>query len=266
MPDAIFEARGDGAYMPTIAAQGPWADGLLYGGPVNGLLARALERIADEHTLDVSRLTIDLFRPAPMRPLTVATRIVRRGRRILVADATLLDGEVETARATGLLLKGDAGAAPAGGEGTMPPSPEGLPTTSLGEGMKGGGAGRQGFHTTVQARWLRRRDEGGPVTCWFRLPVPLVAGEEPTALVRMAACADFINAIASSNAKGRPGYINADLTIYFARPPVGEWFCLEVDGRQLGPHALGYSHGSFYDEQGLLGAGQQAVLSQAMQP
>ena len=266
MPDAIFEPRADGSFMPTIAAQGPWSDGLLHGGPVNGLLARSLEAIAGESGLDVSRLTIDLFRPAPMRPLSVTTRIVRRGRRILVADALLLDGEVETARATALLLKGDPGATQPGGEGTMPPSAEGLPTTSLGEGMKSGGSGRPGFHTTVQARWLRRRDEAGPTTCWFRLPLPLVAGEAPTSLVRMAACADFINAIASSNAKGRPGFINADLTIYLARRPMGEWFCLEVDGRELGPNALGYSHGSFYDEQGLLGAGQQAVLSQVMQP
>jgi hypothetical protein len=264
MPDAIFETRADGAFLPTIHAQGPWSDGLLHGGPVNGLLARALEAAGAEAGLELSRITIDLFRPAPMRPLTVAVRPVRRGRRILVLDAYLYDGEVETARATGLLLKGDAGASAVAGEGVMPPPAEGLTTTSLSGGMKFDNPGRQGFHTTVRARWARRRDESGPTTCWLNLPMPLVAGEEPTPLVRLIAVADFINALASSNQKGRPGYINADCTIYLARQPVGEWMCLEIDGRELGPDALGYSHGSFYDRNGLVGSGAQAVLSQVM--
>jgi acyl-coenzyme A thioesterase PaaI-like protein len=264
MTRAIFEPRADGTFVPTLHAQGPWADGLLHGGPVNGLLARALEQTALERGLDVVRITVDLFRPVPMRPLRVVTKPVRAGRRILVLDAWLLDTEVESARATGLLLRPEPEKAPPLGEDRMPPPPDDLPTTTLGEGMKFEGPRREGFHTTAQARWALPPQESPRSTVWFHIPIPLVAGEKTSPLVQLAAVADFTNALTIRPGPRRASFINADTTIYLCRPPRHEWFCLDVDGRDLGPGGLGYAHCRLYDRDGLVGMAQQAVLPQEM--
>ena len=69
----------------------------------------------------------------------------------------------------------------------------------------------------------------GPGTAWFRLRVPVVAGEEMTPLQRVAAAADFGNGI-SSVVDWDDGwlFINPDLTVYLHRYPVGEWVGLEA--------------------------------------
>lgn len=261
MAGALFEPSG-GAFVPTEHAQGPWADGLLHGGPVNGLLASELDRLARAAGLQLTRITIDLFHPVPLRPLQVDVQPVRQGRRLLVADAVLRDGDTAVARATGLFLRPEPGGVEPG-EGAMPPGPDGLPTSSLGEGMKFDGPRREGFHTTVEVRWARTREDLGPSAGWFHLPIPVVAGEAVTPLVLTVAVCDFVNALTKHGAGRGPGYINADTTVYLSRPPLGDWICIESK-RELGPQGLGYSRANVYDQHGLVGAAVQAILPQTM--
>ena len=68
-------------------------------------------------------------------------------------------------------------------------------------------------------------DRPGPGTAWFRLTVPVVAGEAPSGAVRVAATADFGNGLSWVLPEGWL-FINPDLTVHLLRPPAGEWVCL----------------------------------------
>jgi hypothetical protein len=268
-PSAIFERHGD-VFVPTALAGSPWGPGLLHGGPPAGLLARAVERAMPDPELHVVRLTIDLLRPVPMAPLRVETRVVREGRRIAVLEASLLADGVEVSRASALLLRNSPVALPAH---LLPPAPwvahhEGIPTTSMsgmfardGEprGPSGGASVLPGFHTTVEVRKVAGLAGSGQATAWIRIPVPFVAGEETSPLVRVAATSDFGNALGHIRPSDGAGFINADITLYLHRLPEGEWVCLEANG-VAEEHGLGLVETAVLDVHGPVGRVCQALL------
>jgi hypothetical protein len=98
----------------------------------------------------------------------------------------------------------------------------------------------------------------GPSTAWFRLRVPLVEGESPSGLQRLAAAADFPNGIATEVPWGEYLFINPDLTIYVEREPVGEWVCLSAQMR-VARGGAGFSEAILYDERGRVGRSLQSL-------
>jgi hypothetical protein len=260
MTDAVFERDGD-RFVPTKRAGSPWADELQHGGPPAGLLARAIENLAATEEMRVVRLTVDLFRPVPMKPLTVVARSVREGKRIHIVDAVISSDGVEVSRASGLLLRAAAQPQAQSG-GTMHPPGE------PGDGDRGpllrmqDTPRREGFHTASEIRRLPR-SETGPSTAWIRVP-ELVDGEEMSPLVRLASTCDFVNAVGSMGAlPGGMGFINTDSTIYVHRLPVGEWICLQVE-RGIEPDGIGVSSAVLFDPEGSIGRAAQAVLANQM--
>ena len=84
-------------------------------------------------------------------------------------------------------------------------------------------------------------DGPGPYEAWLREPWPLVDGEQLTPGVRAMLAADVTNPLSNWGDEGLQ-YINADLSVYFSRPPVGEWIGLEVtDHLDSGGLAVGQS-------------------------
>ena len=63
----------------------------------------------------------------------------------------------------------------------------------------------------------------GPRTAWFRLKVPVIAGEQPTPLQRLLVAADFPNGISNELDWNEWIFINPDLTVYVEREPRSEW-------------------------------------------
>ncbi len=266
--DAIFVPDG-GRFVPTKRAGSPWGPGLLHGGPPAGLLARAIEHHVPDPTFAVTRLTIDLFRPVPMQPLEVRAETVREGNRIHAVQAGLFADDVEVSRATAVLLrKSEAQADPHEGR-AMPPGPEGLATSSMGGGMRRMEGPPEhvpsGFHTTIEVRWVNRPYEHGPNMAWIRIPVPLVAGEPTSPLVRAAAVSDFGNAFANIGRPGGPGYINADITLYLHRLPDGEWVGMQAQ-RVTEPVGLGVATTTLYDHLGPIGGTMHALLANQRRP
>jgi hypothetical protein len=98
----------------------------------------------------------------------------------------------------------------------------------------------------------------GPATAWFRLRVPLVAGEEPSALQRLAAVADFPNGISSELSWTEWLFINPDLTVFVEREPVGEWICLDATMRVV-PGGVGLAEAVLYDLSGRVGRSVQTL-------
>lgn len=260
MTDAVFERDGE-RFVPTKRAGSPWADELQHGGPPAGLLARAIENLAATDEMRVVRLTVDLFRPVPMQPITVFARSVREGKRIHIVDAVISTDGVEVSRASALLLRATEQSQHQSG-GTIHPPGE------PGDGDNGplirneDVPRRQGFHTASEIRRLPRT-ETGPSTAWIRVP-ELVDGEVMSPLVRLASTCDFVNAVGSMGAlPGGMGFINTDSTIYVHRPPAGEWICLQVE-RGIEPDGIGVSSAVLFDRDGSIGRAAQAVLANQM--
>ena len=112
----------------------------------------------------------------------------------------------------------------------------------------------------IEVRFAHGRFGGGNSTAWFRLRVPVVEGETPSPLQRLAAAADFGNGISAPVSWDHFMFINPDLTIYIEREPVGEWICLEATTR-IPPDGVGLAESVLYDERGRVGRATQALWS-----
>jgi hypothetical protein len=121
---------------------------------------------------------------------------------------------------------------------------------------------RPAFHSdAVEHRFVAGGfDRPGPATDWIRLRVPVVAGEPPTPLSRVAAAADFGNGISwiLSRLQGWM-FINPDLTIYVNRPVAGEWVCLEAT-TYVADGGVGLAESRLWDERGVIGRSAQSLL------
>jgi hypothetical protein len=256
----------DGAcFRPTKSALGPWNPQNLHGGPTCGLLARALEQIAAAEGLQPTRLTIDLFRAVPTRPLAVRSQLVRDGKRIRSAQASLYDGDTEVARASGLFLQ----RAPMPTVEPWPapnmPGPDGFPTSGLWR-ERPAGTVANGFHTVVQARWVSA-PEAQSQAAWFRMPMELVDGETTSPLCRAAALGDFANAVASLSIRrlNAPAFINTDTTLYLWRQPEGEWIGMTAD-HAAAHEGVGVVEVVHFDHKGRYGRSIQARLMMSGPP
>jgi hypothetical protein len=89
--------------------------------------------------------------------------------------------------------------------------------------------------------------------------VPLVAGETPSPLQRLAAAGDFGNGISATLSWDGFVFINADLTLYVEREPVGEWICLDSQ-TIIAPEGIGAAESVLYDQRGRVGRASQALL------
>jgi hypothetical protein len=111
----------------------------------------------------------------------------------------------------------------------------------------------------IEIRFVEGAFGGGASTGWFRMAVPVVAGEEPSALQRLAAAADFGNGISSTLSWDEYMFINPDLTLYIERAPVGEWICLQAETR-VAADGVGLAESELFDAQGRVGRATQALL------
>ncbi|MHB8670367.1 MAG: thioesterase family protein [Acidimicrobiales bacterium] len=262
MSGALFLPDGDAdggsaRYSPTQLAAGPWYAEALHGGPVAALLARAVENCEPSEELEVSRLTMELLRPVPSAPLTVEARVIRPGRKVQWLDVSMRHGEVELARARALRIRrapvpipeGDVprGRPDVGPESATP----GIPLSS----------GVTAYHTEgAELRFVGGRfEERGPATVWIRLRVPVVAGEDPSPLQRVAAAADFGNGVSSVLDFESHLFINPDLTIHLHRLPKGEWVCLDAK-THLQADGVGLAESQLYDQRGPIGRSLQSLL------
>jgi acyl-CoA thioesterase len=249
---AAFVPDGD-AFVPQPVTRARWYDEVLHGGPVAALFAREFERLPSSDDMQVARLTVDLLRPVPTRPLAIAVEVLREGRRIQVAEASMTVSGVEVARATVLRIRSASLDVPDHPTREPLPGPDGLADYTMPDADDG-----VWFHSHgVQTRWVEGSfAEPGPATVWMRLAVPLVEGEEATPVQRVAAVSDFPNGVSAVLPVGW-WYINADLTVHLGRLPRGEWVALrartDVDG------GVGLAQAELFDRHGALGHSLQSL-------
>ena len=115
-----------------------------------------------------------------------------------------------------------------------------------------------GYQDLMEARIAEGTFFRGPCAVWFRMRHPLLAGEDPSAIQRVAVAADSGNGISAVLDFGRYVFVNSDLTINLLRKPQGEWIC--IDARTLvGPSGSGLAEARIFDSLGLLGRSTQSL-------
>jgi hypothetical protein len=200
------------------------------------------------------RMSVELLRPVPMQPIELRARTLRPGKKVQLVEASVLAGETEVVRATALRIRlADVEFADAPDDRLTPG-----PSSKLREHFENVGGLNFGWAMDMS---VAKGEVGvpGPAAVWFRLAVPIVAGEQPTPLMRVAAAADFGNGISGAVTWDRHLFINPDLTFYLHRLPAGEW--VGLDARTWPTHeGVGIADAALYDERGRIGRAVQALL------
>jgi hypothetical protein len=260
-PDAASEV-----WTATEYARGPWDPRHCHGGPVSALLARACER-APSGDVDwlITRLTIELTRPVPVGvPLALSTVVERPGRKVSVVVASLSNGGVDVAKVRALRVRRELFSLPE--HPLIDVEIEGAPGSGRREEVSWATDGatiafhsHSAEHRIVEGGW----DDPGPIKLWIRMTVPLVEGEQPTGVQRVAAAADFGNGVSSGIDYARYLYINPDLTIHLARRPEGDWVGMSshsVYGTATESSGAGFAESALHDEFGRLGRSVQSLF------
>jgi hypothetical protein len=256
MAEQPIFATSNGGFRASEYARGPWDPDAQHGGAPAALLMRAFERLPAAEGLMISRVTYEFLRPVPIGQLSVEASIARPGRRVQLLEAAIrTEAGVEVVRARALQIQ----ASTVDGAATEPvPSPPGPET------------GRENdFDPRFRPMFAPDAIElrfvvgtflgGGDATAWFRLRRPVVDGEEPSPLQRLAAAGDFGNGISAVLSWDDHMFINPDLTLYIERPPAGEWIGLESQ-TVIAAGGIGTAESVLYDAGGRVGRATQALL------
>lgn len=251
---AIYRVDGNSVVTSPDAA-GPWDRRMQHGSAPASLVTWAAERIATPVPMNIARVTIDLMRPVPVAPLTIETEVLREGRKIQLCEVKLLADGVQVVGATVLKIKAEPQNLPDDVKELPVTLP--LPEDSLAED---GHAATSPFVRSVSMRAARGRfGRAGAGAIWFRVDHPLIEGEAVSQAMRAAVAADFSNGTASTLDFRAWTYINADLTVSFARQPLGEWIL--VDGESwIGPDGAGLAISRLADRQGYFGRAVQSLV------
>jgi Thioesterase-like superfamily len=254
MSEAVFE-RTDRGFHATGLARGPWDPQAQHGGAPAALLARAFERCAPSPELVLARLTYEFLRPVPLGDLAVEAELVRPGRRVQLLEASLRtpDG-TEVVRARALRIRrADVDAVPE--TSVLTPGPERGRRNDLRR------AELPMFSPdAIEIRFVAGGFyERGPASAWFRMCHPLLDGEEPSPLQRLAAAGDFGNGISAVVSWDDYLFINPDLTLYIEREPIGEWIGLRSETR-IASGGVGIAESVLYDQRGRVGRATQALF------
>ncbi len=253
--EAVF-VPANGRFVATELARGPWDPRALHGGAPAALLMRAFELLPAADGLALARVTYELLRPVPLGELEVSASVVRPGRRVQLMEGSISspDGR-ELVRARALQVRR--------AEGVRSSDPDEDAPHGYEQGRENDMVPRYRPMFAPDAIEIRLVEgtfaDPGPATAWFRMRRLLVAGEDPSALQRLAAAGDFGNGISAVVSWDDYVFINPDLTLYIEREPTGEWICLRSETR-ITPGGVGMSESVLYDEHGRIGRAVQALL------
>lgn len=255
MPEAFY-LRDRDRFVPTELTRGPWSADAQHAGPPAALLGRAIEGLEPRGEMSMGRFTLEVLRPIPLRPLRVTARVVRPGRRVQYAEASLADDDHEIARASAWRIRpADVPVSDVALEPLALPGPNESPKTPPWTPDWG-----RSYFTALDWRLAGGSLlDPGPAAVWMRLLHPIVAGEPLSPIDRVLTVADSGNGISWVVNMATHVFVNTELTVHLARPPVGEWVCLDARTR-IGSAGIGVTESVLWDEQGRFGAGAQSLL------
>jgi Thioesterase-like superfamily len=99
----------------------------------------------------------------------------------------------------------------------------------------------------------------GPATVWTRLRTAVVDGHDPSPAERVVAAADSGSGISAVLDWTRWSFLNVDLTVHLARPPLGAWVCLD-SSTQVDASGTAVASTTLFDTGGRIGSAAQSLL------
>ena len=257
-PPGAYLALENGAYASTDLTRGPWHPDHQHGGPPIALVARSIERAAAALGLThVARLTANLLRPIPIAELEIAVQTEYAGRNVAHLAARLSAGGKELARFTAVAQREAQLEFPADLPGhPLPQAPRSVEESPPAPFLFA--SKTIGYHDLIEGRIAQGVAFRGPSAVWFRLRHPVLAGEEPSALERVAVAADSGNGISAILDFHRYIFVNSDLSINLLRQARGEWICIAAR-TLLGPEGGGLAEARIFDAQGMIGRSTQSL-------
>ena len=298
MHNAFYEPAGPGTFLATAATAGPWTEHAQHGGPPSGLVARALEQHERDDGQRLASVAIDILRPVPIAEVTITTRTVRPGKRVTLIEAVMQAAGHEVLHARGWRIAKPSGgvpAVPAASAAAQPPlargpqEPPELPGLAeppgLGEPPGPGeppesveqpegqripaepssptfpGGHMDGYMSAIEWRFLAGAGfhHLGPGRAWTRAKIPLVAGEETSAMSRALLVADSGNGVSAVLDAAQFLFVNVDLTVVLSRDPVGDWLLLDA-ATTIGETGTGLAETTLSDTRGPFGTALQTLL------
>ncbi|MDB5504978.1 MAG: hypothetical protein JWR89_4880 [Tardiphaga sp.] len=251
--DFIYRIDGDHV-ITTPHAAGPWNATMQHGSAPSALVTYLAEQMPTASPMQVVRVTVDLLRPVPVAELTFTTEVLREGRKIQLCGITLLANGVVVARATVLKIRSEPQSLPP--EIVDPPLE--LPGPDNGRPLvrRTGNAFMSGLSTCVVRGGLMT---SGPGAIWYRLDRPFVEGAATSQVMRAVVAADFSNGTSAMLSFDHWTFLNADLTVSLARPPVGDWILLDSES-WIGPDGTGIAASKLADIHGYFGRAVQSLV------
>ena len=257
--DAVYRVEGHRVTTSPNAA-GPWDPSMQHGSAPAALAVWAAEAIPTAVPMCIARVTIDLMRPVPMAPLTLESEVLREGRKIQLCAIRLLAGSVMVVSATVLKIKTQALALPpdVGDVAVTLPGPDQAPEENP-------SFSSSPFVTGISMRSaLGQFGVPGPGAIWYRADRTLVEGQPISQAMRAVVAADFCNGTSAVLDFQAWTFINADLTVSFAREPVGEWILLDAES-WIGPDGAGLAMARLADIRGYFGRAVQSLVIEKRQ-
>jgi acyl-CoA thioesterase len=252
--DAIFRVDGNRVVTSPDAA-GPWDARMQHGSAPAALVVWAAEAIPTPVPMHIARVTVDLMRPVPVAPLTLESEVLREGRKIQLCAVRLLADGIVVVDATVLKIKTQALKLPS----DVADLPVELPRPDQAPEEKPSFSSSP-FVTGISMRAARGRfGVPGPGAIWYRADRPLVEGAPVSQAMRAVVAADFSNGTSAVLDFREWTFINADLTVNFARQPVGEWILLDAES-WIGPDGAGIASARLADISGYFGRAIQSLV------
>lgn len=256
--ESLFTTAGTNVFDSTVLTGGPWRSDAQHGGPPAALLARVIESV-EVPTERVARFSVELVKPVPLTQLTATVKRTQMSRRVAHGSASLSADGVVVATATALFLATAELPEPSWRPEQSNRSPEDAtpivaPTWASGDATA--------FHRdAIDHRVIEGHfTSPGSAVEWIRLRQPVVAGEEPSPLCRVAAAADVASGVSSIyGSESGVGLINADLTIALHRQLIGEWVGIDAV-TEVGPDGIGLCTNRLFDIAGTIGSATQSLI------
>lgn len=251
-----------GIFLPTPHASSVWGTQVQHGGPVAGLLTRAMDRLAPNPGFRISRISVDIMGAVPMAPVAITAWLERPGSRVQLLVSEMRDASAGSqgrllARASAWRLatretnstahSSDSSIMPRDASATHLDWPE---------------AWRIGFAASLEAKLMSEVGvRGQPTVAWLRMTEPLVQGEEMSYLESAVTISDVANGIGARLNPVDWTFLNTDLVLHLYDEPRGWWLGISAE-TSIGMDGIGMSAASLHSEQGVLGRLAQNILIQ----